>query len=103
MSWWPTSGLCPQYDSIRIVQDTLAHISQPQSVQVSASVLGHASQQVLIEALPLVLVFHLNRRYDAAAGAIMKIGKFIQFALELEIPLVTIFTLLAASEAKNTS
>jgi len=57
-------------------------------VQVSASGLGEASQQVLIEALPPVLVLHLNRvRYDAAAGGIIKIGKFIQFSPELEIPL----------------
>jgi hypothetical protein len=62
-------------------------------VQISASGLGNASQQVLIEALPPVLVLHLNRvRYDAAAGGITKIGKSIQFAPELEIPLGTIFT-----------
>ncbi|KAI0264534.1 hypothetical protein BGY98DRAFT_1192135 [Russula aff. rugulosa BPL654] len=62
--------------------------SQPQSVQVGASGLGNASQQVLIEALPPVLVLHLNRvRYDAAAGGLMKIGKSIQFGPDLEIPL----------------
>jgi hypothetical protein len=65
--------------------------------------LGNASQQVLIEALPHVLVLHLNRvRYDATVGGIRKIGKFIQFAPELEVPLGTIFTFLAAVEAENT-
>ena len=74
---------------MRTVQDTLAHISQPRSdKQVSASGSGNASQQVLIEALPPVLVLHLNRvRYDATAGGITKIGKMIQFGPELEIPL----------------
>jgi hypothetical protein len=53
--------------------------------------LGDASHQVLIEALPPILVLHLKRfRYDAAAGGVIKIGKFIQFAPELEIPLGTI-------------
>jgi ubiquitin carboxyl-terminal hydrolase 10 len=65
---------------------------------------GNASQQVLIEVLPPVLVLHLNRvRYDAAAGGITKIGKFIQFAPELEIPLGTISPLFVAAEAENTS
>ena len=97
---------CQQYDFIRTVRDALAHISQTQSVQVSASGLGNANQQVLIEALPPVLVLHLNRvQYDAAAGGITKIGKSIRFGPELEIPHGTIFTFpsLAAAEAKKTS
>jgi len=73
-------------------------------MQVSASGLGNASQQVLIEALPPVLILHLNRvRYDASAGGITKIGKSIRLAPELEIPLGTIFTFLAAAETENTS
>jgi hypothetical protein len=83
------SGLRPQHDSIRTVQDTLAYISQPQSgEQTSASGSGNASQQVFIQSLPPVLVLHFNRvRYDAAVGGITKIGKSIQLAPELEIPL----------------
>jgi len=85
---WRSLHLDIQHDSIRTVQDALAPISQSQFAQISASGLGNASQQVLIEALPPVLVLHLNRvRYDAAAGGITKIGKSIQFAPELEIPL----------------
>jgi len=87
---WRSLHLDIQHDSIRTVQDTLTHISQPhcQSVQAGASGSGNASQPVLIEALPSVLVLHLNRvRYDAAAGGITKIGKSIRFAPELEIPL----------------
>ncbi|KAI0265012.1 hypothetical protein BGY98DRAFT_939674 [Russula aff. rugulosa BPL654] len=86
---WRLLHIDIQHDSIRTVQDTLAHISQPQSgEQISASGLGNPSQQVFIQSLPPVLVLHLNRvRYDAAAGGITKIGKSIQLAPELEIPL----------------
>jgi ubiquitin carboxyl-terminal hydrolase 10 len=46
-----------------------------------------ANQQMLIEALPPVLVLHLKRfRYDAAAGGIIKISKHVQFSPELDIP-----------------
>ena len=70
------------------VQDALMRVSQS---QVSASGLGNTSQQALIEALPAVLVLHLNRvRYDTAAGAIVKIEKPIVFTPELEIPPGTI-------------
>ncbi len=58
---------------------------------------------MLIEALPPVLVLHLNRvRYDAAAGGITKIKKSIRFGPDLEIPLGTIFTFLAAPETEIT-
>ena len=96
--------LFPQPDSIRTVQDAIARISHSSSVQISASGLSDASQQVLIEALPPVLVLHLNRvRYDASAGGITKIGKSIQISPELEIPLGTNTTFLVAAEAEHTS
>ena len=99
MSRWLTSRLYPQHESIRTVQDTLAHISQPQSVQASTSDLGNTNQQVLIEDLPPVLVLHLNRvRYDAAAGGVTKIRKSIQFGPDLEIPPGTIFSFLAVAD-----
>jgi ubiquitin carboxyl-terminal hydrolase 10 len=54
---------------------------------------NEASQLVLIEALPPVLVLHLKRfLYDAATNGINKISKPVQFAPELEIPLGTIFS-----------
>jgi ubiquitin carboxyl-terminal hydrolase 10 len=67
--------------------------------------LSDASQQILIEMLPPVLVLHLKRfQYDAAAGSVIKIGKPVQFSSELEIPLGTPFFFTpAVSEAKNTS
>ena len=88
------SRLLPQPDSIRTVQDALMHVSQP---QVSTSGLDNASQQVFIEVLPPVLVLHLNRvRYDVTADGIKKIGKSIQLAPKLEIPLGKLLTFLAA-------
>ena len=56
---------------------------------------------MLIEALPRVLVLHINRvRYDATAGGLMKIGKSIQFGPELQIPLGTIFSFFAIADAE---
>lgn len=66
-------------------------------MQVDRSSSGEAtlaSQQVLLEALPRVLVLHLKRfLYDVTARGVIKISKFVQFAPELEIPLGTIFPL----------
>jgi len=57
-------------------------------VQVGPSDSSEASQQVLIEALPPVLVLHLKRfLYDTTARGVVKIGKSVQFTPELEIPL----------------
>jgi ubiquitin carboxyl-terminal hydrolase 10 len=64
-------------------------------VQVGQFSSTEASQQVLLEALPPVLVLHLERfLYDATADGINKINKPVQFAPELEIPLGTIFPFL---------
>ena len=76
------------------IQDALAHISQPQAVQVGPSDSSEGSQQVLIDALPPVLVLHLKRfLYDTTARGVVKIGKSVQFTPELEIPLGTGFIL----------
>jgi len=81
---WRSLQLDIQRDSVHTIQDALSHISQPQPVQVGSS---EASQQVLIEALPPVLVLHLKRfLYDTAARGVVKIGKPVQFSPELEIP-----------------
>jgi ubiquitin carboxyl-terminal hydrolase 10 len=61
--------------------------------------LSDASQHVLIEMLPPVLVLHLTRfRYDAAE---IKIGKYIQFVPELEVPPGTIFTFLLPCDTRG--
>ena len=63
-------------------------------------------QHMQIEALPSVLVLHLERfLYDAAADGIVKINKPVQFPPELEIPLGKIFSFVfpVLSKAKNLS
>ena len=62
-------------------------------MQVGKSSSGEASQQVLLETLPPVLVLHLERfLYDAGADGINKIRKPVQFTPDLEIPIGTIFS-----------
>jgi ubiquitin carboxyl-terminal hydrolase 10 len=62
-------------------------------VQVGQYSSSEASQQVLLEALPAVLVLHLKRfLYDAEADVLVKISKPVKFAPELEIPIGTIFS-----------
>ena len=80
------------------IEDALGRISQMQPVQLGPSCLSEASQQVLIEVLPPVLVLRLKRfLYDAAADGIVKVGKFIQFAPELDIPVGKIFSFISES------
>jgi hypothetical protein len=101
-----TSEMFVQPDSVHTVEDALAYISQPQPVQVGQLSPGGVNHQVQIEALPSVLVLHLERfLYDANADGIIKIGKSIQFAPELEIPHGTIFYFFfpVLSKAKNPS
>jgi hypothetical protein len=74
-----------KHDSVQVIEDALAHISHLQPVELGPSSDSEASQQVLIEALPSVLVLHLERfLYDVAAGGIVKVSKAIQFAPELK-------------------
>ena len=75
-------------------------------VEIGQSGSSEASQQVLLEALPSILVLHLKRFLsDAAMDGSNKISKFVQFAPELEIPLGTIFSFVSSmlSESKNRS
>ena len=65
-------------------------MSHPQIVQVTSptrpGVTIEASQQVLIEALPPILVLHLKRfLYDTAVSGVVKLGRQIRFGPELEI------------------
>ena len=82
-----------KHDSVHAIEDALARISHLQPVELGTSGFGEATQQVLIEALPSVLVLHLKRfLYDVAADGIVKINKPVQFAPELDIPLGTKFS-----------
>ncbi|KAI0306280.1 hypothetical protein B0F90DRAFT_1862706 [Multifurca ochricompacta] len=85
---WRSLQLDIQRDSVHTIQDALSHISQPQSVQIGPSGSNEASQQVLIETLPPILVLHLKRfLYDTNSRGVVKIGKPVHFTPELEIPL----------------
>ncbi|KAI0063416.1 cysteine proteinase [Artomyces pyxidatus] len=88
---WRALQLDIQRDSVKSIQDALASISQPQSVQVTSptrpGTTVEASQQIFIEALPPVLVLHLKRfLYDTSAKGVVKIGKAVAYSPELEIP-----------------
>ena len=62
-----------------------------QVVQSSSSS-NEATQQVLLEVLPQILVRHLERFvYDAATESVNRIRKPVHFGPELEIPLGTGF------------
>jgi hypothetical protein len=90
----PTDKLLRQPDLVYTVQDALALISQPQSVQVEPSDPSKASQQVtvLIETFPPVLIVYLKRfLYDIVAGGVVKNCKPVQFSPGLKIPPGTFF------------
>ncbi|KAJ7208935.1 hypothetical protein GGX14DRAFT_632992, partial [Mycena pura] len=85
-----TPALHVQRDGIHTIQDALALTSQPQSVQMTnpsrPGVVVEASQQVLIESLPSVLVLHIKRFcYDTTVGGVVKVGKQIAFTPGLSI------------------
>ena len=62
-------------------------------MQIGHSSSREATQQVLLEALPPILVLHLERFvYDAASEGTKKMSKRVQFGPELEIPLGTTFS-----------
>ena len=58
---------------------------QPQTVNAQPQTIN-AQQQVLIEALPPVLVLHIKRFcYDKESGGVVKVGKRVRFGTELDI------------------
>ncbi|KDQ50100.1 hypothetical protein JAAARDRAFT_211925 [Jaapia argillacea MUCL 33604] len=88
---WRSIRLDIQREHIHTITDALQYISHPQPVQVTSpirpGVIIDASQQVLIDTLPPILVLHLKRfHYDVGVGGAVKIGKQISFGPELEIP-----------------
>lgn len=73
------------------IEDALRFISHPQHVQVSSVTKGNAvvdaTQHVLVDSLPPILVLHLKRfLYDTTAKGVVKIGKQVTFGPELDIP-----------------
>ncbi|TDL27323.1 cysteine proteinase [Rickenella mellea] len=88
---WRALQLDIQPEQVHNVEDALRHISFPQSVQVSSVTKGgaivDATQHVLVESLPAILVLHLKRfLYDTSAKGVVKIGKHVAFRPELEFP-----------------
>lgn len=88
---WRSLRLDIQPEHIETVQDALAYISHAQSVTVThpsrPGVAVEASQQVLIESLPPILVLHMKRFcYDTTVQGVVKVGKSVQFGPELTIP-----------------
>jgi ubiquitin carboxyl-terminal hydrolase 10 len=81
-----------QREQVHTVKDALQYISTPSSVQVTSpsrpGITLDASQQVLIETLPPILVLHMKRfLYDTKVNGVVKIGKQVSFGPELEIQL----------------
>lgn len=78
-------------EQVNSIEDALRNLSHPQHVQVSSVTKGgatvDATQQILVETLPPILVLHLKRfHYDTSANGVVKIGKQVTFGPELEIP-----------------
>ena len=97
-------GILQKHESVHAIEDALLRISQP--VQLGQSGFGEASQKLLVEVLPPVLVLQLKRFvYDASANGIVKVNKSVQFAPELEVPpgAVFCFVFLVLARTKNPS
>ncbi|OJT06111.1 hypothetical protein TRAPUB_3046 [Trametes pubescens] len=87
---WRSLQLDIQPENVKSLRDALQHISQPQPVQISIptrpGAILDATQQVLIEALPPVLILHMKRfLYDTNVRDVVKLGKQVSFSPELEI------------------
>ncbi|KAM5538092.1 hypothetical protein V8D89_008289 [Ganoderma adspersum] len=88
---WRSLQLDIQPENVKSLRDALQHISHPQPVQISIptrpGALLDAQQQVLIDALPPVLILHMKRfLYDTKVGDVVKVGKQVSFASELDVP-----------------
>ncbi|KAI9574185.1 hypothetical protein HD554DRAFT_2045090 [Boletus coccyginus] len=88
---WRSLRLDIQREQVHTIKDALAHISSPQSVQVTSvtkpGATLDATQTVHIDALPPILILHLKRfLYDPSAGGVAKVGKQVSFTPELDIP-----------------
>ncbi|KAF5344161.1 hypothetical protein D9756_011412 [Leucocoprinus leucothites] len=87
---WRSLRLDIQRDAIHTIQDALTYITHPQPIQMThparPGVTIDASQRVLIDALPPVLVLHVKRFcYDTTVGGVVKVMKQVRFEPELEI------------------
>ncbi|KAF8987447.1 cysteine proteinase [Hymenopellis radicata] len=84
---WRALRLDIQPEHVHTIEDAVKHISDPQTIQRGDG-MGDASQQMLVEALPAILILHVKRfHFDTTVGDVVKVGKQIVFGPELEIPL----------------
>ncbi len=102
---WRALRLDIQPEHIHTIEDAVKHISDPQTIQRGGG-MGDASQQMLVEALPAILILHVKRfHFDTTVGDVVKVGKQIVFGPELEIPLGewTVFFLSTVTNVSQTS
>lgn len=91
---WRALRLDIQRDQIHTLHDALTFISHPQPVQLTLphpsrpgqTTTVEASQQILVEALPPILVLHMKRFCYEKDGGVVKVGKRIVFSEGLEVP-----------------
>ena len=78
-----------QHDTVHTIQEALTHLTHPQLIQMihhlRLGVTIDASQRVLIDGLPPVLVLHVRFCYDVSVGGVVKVMKQVRFGPELEI------------------
>ena len=88
---WRSLQLDIQPEDVTSLREAIRHISHPQPVQITIptrpGALLDATQQVLIDELPRVLILHMKRfLYDTKVGDVVKVGKQVSFSAELDIP-----------------
>ncbi|KII88282.1 hypothetical protein PLICRDRAFT_110490 [Plicaturopsis crispa FD-325 SS-3] len=88
---WRSLRLDIQREQVHTIKDALQYISHPQPVQMThpskPGVTIDASQQILIDALPPILILHMKRfLYDTSVRDVVKVGKQVSFTPELDIP-----------------
>ncbi|KAK7455261.1 hypothetical protein VKT23_011133 [Stygiomarasmius scandens] len=91
---WRSLKLDIQPDTIHTIQDAISYHARPSPIQMTLPA-SHptrpnqtieASQQVLIDSLPPILVIHLKRFcYDVEVGGVVKVGKRVAFGEEIVI------------------
>ena len=85
-----------QRDTVHTIREALPHMTHPQLIEMThysrPGVAIDASQHVLIDALPSILVLHAKRFcYDANVGGVVKVMKQVRFGHELDLECVLCF------------
>jgi len=88
-----------QRDTVHTIREALTHMTYSQLIQMThysrPGMAIDASQHVLIDALPSILVLHVKRFcYDANVGGVVKVMKQVRFGPELDLLCVLCFFLI---------